>query len=315
MSDSAPRRLAMLRAALADIVPWLDNPAVTEIMLNPDGSVWVNEIGQGMYNSGVTLTPETAERIICLIAATANDEINPSKPRLAAKLPHWGARVQASIPPYAVDGPTFNLRLPAKTIYTVSEYVAADMMTQAEADHVTDAILNRRNILIGGGTGSGKTTFANALLALIAETNDRVILIEDNLELQCRAPNLVRKLVSPPELTLSMAVFDALREYPKRLIVGEVRDKTAYDLINIWNTGHPGNLCTLHADSAEDSLDRLNRLAQQAQPNFDFRPEIGKAVSTVVHLVEDINHPAGRRVSSVIEVEGFTDHWVTRRIA
>lgn len=315
MSENAQRRMAMLRAALKDIEPWLDNPAVTEIMLNPDGAIWINEIGQGMFRSDVTLTPETAERIICLIAAAANDEINPKKPRLAAKLPYWGARVQASIPPYSVDGPTFNFRLPAKKVFTLHEYVTSDMLTASQARYVAEAITQRRNILVSGGTSSGKTTFANALLALIAETDDRVILIEDNLELQCQAPNLVRKLVSPPELTLSMAVFDALREYPKRLIVGEVRDKTAYDLINIWNTGHPGNLCTLHADSAVDTLDRLNRLAQQAQPNFDFRPEIGKAVSVCVHLAEDRTHPAGRRVTDVIDVKGFEGHWIVEKVA
>jgi len=302
MSEAARRRFDMLKTALGSISEYLDSETITEVMLNPNGTIWVNEIGKGMYKTDITLNNDAADRIIRLIATAAGMEITQSDPSLAAKLPHWGARVQASIPPYSVDGPTFNFRMPARKIYTLDEYVESEIMTQAQANILKQAIKNKENILVSGGTGSGKTTLTNALLNEIAGSNDRVIMIEDNLELQCPVENLVRKLVNPPELTLSKAIFDSLREYPTRIIVGEVRDRSAYDLISIWNTGHPGNICTLHADSAEDSLERLNRLAQQEQPHFDFKNEIGKAVGACVHLKEDALCLPGRRVTKVIEV-------------
>lgn len=285
MTDiSHQRRLDMLKSALGSVTPWLDKETITEIMLNPDGKVWVNELGKGMYKTGIVLNRDAADRIIRLIATSAGMEITPAKPSLAAKLPHWGARVQASIPPYSVDGPTFNFRLPARRIYTLDEYVEQGIMTAEQAETLKRAVREKKNILVAGGTGSGKTTLVNALLHEIAGSNDRVVLIEDNLELQCPVENLVRKLVNPPELTLSKAIFDSLREYPSRIIVGEVRDRSAYDLISIWNTGHPGNICTIHASSAEDALHRLNRLAQQAQSGFDFLPELKRMVGFVVYI-------------------------------
>lgn len=311
MNEAARRQLDMLKTALGSISEYLDSETITEVMLNPNGTIWVNEMGKGMYKTEITLNPDAADRIIRLIATAAGMEITQANPSLAAKLPHWGARVQASIPPYSVDGPTFNFRMPARKIYTLDEYVESEIMTQSQADCLKQAIKDKENILVSGGTGSGKTTLTNALLNEIAGSNDRVIMIEDNLELQCPVENLVRKLVNPPELTLSKAIFDSLREYPTRIIVGEVRDRSAYDLISIWNTGHPGNICTLHADSAEDSLERLNRLAQQEQPNFDFREEIGKAVGVCVHLKEDATHRLGRYVSKVLEVNCYKSIWLT----
>lgn len=196
-----------------------------------------------------------------------------------------------------MDGPTFNFRLPARRIYTLDEYVGQGIMTREQADLLKQAVRDKKNILVAGGTGSGKTTLVNALLHEIAGSNDRVVLIEDNLELQCPVENLVRKLVNPPELTLSKAIFDSLREYPSRIIVGEVRDRSAYDLISIWNTGHPGNICTIHASSAEDTLHRLNQLAQQAQPGFDFMEEIRRMVRMVIYLAENRPLPFGRSIS------------------
>ena len=300
MSESAKRRLDMLKSALGSITPWLEKDTITEIMLNPDGKVWVNEQGVGMYKTGIILNSEAANRIIRLIATEAGMEITPDKPSLAAKLPHWGARVQASIPPYSVDGPTFNFRLPARRIYTLDEYVGQGIMTQEQAETLKQAVRDKQNILVAGGTGSGKTTLVNALLHEIAGSNDRVVLIEDNLELQCPVENLVRKLVNPPELTLSKAIFDSLREYPSRIIVGEVRDRSAYDLISIWNTGHPGNICTIHASSAEDALHRLNRLAQQAQPGFDFMSEIKRMVGLVPYLTKNHHNSIRYKVAQLL---------------
>ncbi len=295
-SVTQQRQHEMLKVALQPLIPYLEHPEVTEIMLNPDGKVWIHRIGQGMQCTRTILNTSTTERIIRLIATSAGMEITPQQPWLAAKLPFWGARVQASIPPYSVDGPTFNLRLPARKIYTLDDYIEQGSLSPEQATQLKQAVRNKKNIMVAGGTGSGKTTLVNALLHEITDPNERVILIEDNLELQCKVPNLVRKLIQPPELTLSKAIFDSLREYPSRIIVGEVRDKSAYDLISVWNTGHPGNICTVHASSAEDALHRINRLAQQAQPGFDFREEIERMVGCVVFI-------AGAANKRVIEVD------------
>lgn len=159
MSEVAEqRRLDMLRTSLGAITEYLDCETITEIMLNPHGDVWVNEAGKGMYQTDIVLKQEAADRIIRLIATAAGVEINAKNPSLAAKLPHWGARVQASIPPYSVDGPTFNFRLPARKIYTLDDYVESEIMTQEQADILRKAVRDKENILVSGGTGSGKTT-------------------------------------------------------------------------------------------------------------------------------------------------------------
>lgn len=301
-STSSPHNLTrqrqheMLITAMQPLIPLLEHPEVTEVMLNPDGKVWIHRSGQGMQCTRIVINTVTAERIIRLIASSAGVEITPQQPWLAAKLPLWGARVQASIPPYSVDGPTFNLRLPARKIYTLADYQQQGTLNAAQVSQLQQAIHTRQNIIVAGGTGSGKTTLVNALLHEITEPNERIILIEDNLELQCKVPNLVRKLIQPPELTLSKAIFDSLREYPSRIIVGEVRDKSAYDLISVWHTGHPGNICTVHASSAEDALHRLNRLAQQGQPGFDFGEELERMVGCVVFIAEASGHNYKRMI-------------------
>ena len=297
------RQHDMLRVALQPLIPYLEHPEVTEIMLNPDGKVWIHRVEQGMQCTNTMLNSVTTERVIRLIASSAGMEITPQQPWLAAKLPYWGARVQASIPPYSVDGPTFNLRLPARKIYTLKDYIEQGSLSVEQAEQLQQVIQDKQNIIVAGGTGSGKTTLVNALLNEITDPNERIILIEDNLELQCNVPNRVRKLIQPPELTLSKAIFDSLREYPSRIIVGEVRDKSAYDLISVWNTGHPGNICTVHANSAEDALHRINRLAQQAQPGFDFREEIERMVGVIVFIMEEEGSRNKRVIKILIQEE------------
>lgn len=278
------RHAQMLRTALGCLLPLLQHPDITEIMVNADGQVWVAVAGQGMRRTKYCMDASNRYRLIRLLASQAHIDVTPENPSLATRLPEWGARVQAAIPPYSVDGPTLTLRLPARTIYTLDDYVQQQRLSAEVVAQLRVSLAQRDNIVIAGGTGSGKTTLVNALLHELRHTQERLILIEDTLELQCQVPNLIRRLVNPPETTLSKAIFDALRENPDRIIVGEVRDQSAYDLINIWNTGHPGNICTVHASSAEDALHRLNRLAQQIQPTMDFMPEIRRMVGLVVFL-------------------------------
>ena len=223
ITESQARRRASLRTALAPIVQFLDDDAVLEIMLNADGRVWVEKAGAGMFETEATMSATDALRMLRLVATEMNTELSDRNPSLAGKLPIWGARVQASIPP-VVEAPVFALRKPPKVVFTLDDYVASGIISEKQCEILRNAVQWRENILIGGGTGSGKTTLANALLAEIAETSDRVYLVEDNPELQCLAPNKVQVLVQPPVYTWRRAIMDAMRFRPDRIIVGEVRD-------------------------------------------------------------------------------------------
>lgn len=309
------RRIASLRSALAPLRGLLEQESIVEIMLNADGRIWIDELGCGMSCTDIVMSAEDADRMIRLVAASSNTEINERNPSLAAKLPEWGARLQASVPPI-VSRPVFALRKPAMIIFTLDDYVRRKIITSMIAGLLERAVKARKNILIGGGTGSGKTTFANALLELVAETGDRVYIVEDNPELQCTAENMLQILVQPPFYSHQRAVKDALRFRPDRIIVGEVRDGAALDLLKAWNTGHPGGLATIHANSPAAMLDRLARLAEEVVPRAP-RELIAGAVDFCVHITRDKNHPAGRRVSGMVEVMGIDDRgqWLLSHIA
>ncbi len=194
-----------------------------------------------MYCTGTVMHADEVERIIRLLASAVNSEINDRHPSLSAKLPEWGARVQASVPPI-VASPVFSLRMPAQLVYSLDDYVATGILEEDDASVLRNAVRERKNILVGGGTGSGKTTFVNALLKEVAETGDRIYIVEDNSELQCDAENKLEVLVQPPVYTHQRAIMDALRFRPDRIIVGEVRDGAALEMLKAWNTGHPAGL-------------------------------------------------------------------------
>jgi P-type conjugative transfer ATPase TrbB len=299
------RRIASLQSALAPLRGLLERESIVEIMLNADGRIWIEELGCGMSCTDIVMSAEDADRMIRLVAASSNTEINERNPSLAAKLPEWGARLQASVPPI-VSRPVFALRKPAKIVFTLDDYVQRMIISPEIAFLLEVAVKARKNILIGGGTGSGKTTFANTLLQLVAETEDRVYIVEDNPELQCTAENMLQILVQPPFYSHQRAVKDALRFRPDRIIVGEVRDGAALDLLKAWNTGHPGGLATIHANSPTAMLDRLAQLTEEVVPRAP-RELIAEAVDYCIHITRDKTHPAGRRVSGIVEVMGIDD--------
>lgn len=307
------RKSDALRIALAPIADYLNDAVIVEVMVNADGKVWVDALGKGMYDTGKVMYAEEIERIIRLVASSINSEVNDRHPSLAAKLPEWGARVQASVPPI-VSAPVFSLRKPARLVYTLDDYVASGILDAADADVLRNAVKDRKNILVGGGTGSGKTTFVNALLKEISGTGDRLYIVEDNPELQCEALNRLEVLVQPPLYTHQRAIMDALRFRPDRIIVGEVRDGAALEMLKAWNTGHPGGIATIHANSTVSMLDRLCQLCEEVMPQAP-RYLIAESIDICIHIRRDSTHPAGRSISGIVEVLSHDGvNWCTRPV-
>jgi len=254
----------MLRTALgASIAAWLDDPAVIEVMLNPDGRLWVDRLGEGISDTGEVLSAADGERIVRLVAHHVGVEVHARSPRVSAELPEGGERFEGLLPP-VVAAPAFAIRKPAVAVFTLGDYAASGIMSPAEAETLRHGVETRANILVAGGTGSGKTTLVNALLAEVAKTTDRIVLIEDTRELQCAAPNLVAMRTKDGVASLSDLVRSSLRLRPDRIPIGEVRGAEALDLLKAWGTGHPGGIGTIHAGTALGAMRRLEQLIQEA---------------------------------------------------
>ena len=263
-SEAFLRGARMLRTALGPaIASFLEDPAIVEVMLNPDGRLWVDRLSGGLEDTGATLSPADGERIVRLVAHHVGAEVHPGSPRVSAELPETGERFEGLLPP-VVAAPAFAIRKPAVAVFTLDDYAAAGIMTAAQAAMLRQAVADHRNILVAGGTSTGKTTLTNALLAEVAKTSDRVVLIEDTRELQCQAPNLVALRTKDGVVTLSDLVRSSLRLRPDRIPIGEVRGSEALDLLKAWGTGHPGGIGTIHAGTALGAMRRLEQLIQEA---------------------------------------------------
>ncbi|WP_420810221.1 P-type conjugative transfer ATPase TrbB [Erythrobacter colymbi] len=291
----------MLRTAMgASISTWLADPQVIEIMLNPDGRLWVDRLGMGLSDSGDRLTAADGERIIRLVAHHVGAEVHSDAPRVSAELPESGERFEGLLPP-VVAAPTFAIRKPAIAVFLLEDYVGAGIMSVQEAATLRSGVADRLNILVAGGTGTGKTTLTNALLAEVARTTDRVVLIEDTRELQCRAPNLVAMRTKDGVASLSDLVRSSLRLRPDRIPIGEVRGAEALDLLKAWGTGHPGGIGTIHAGSAMGALRRMEQLIQEAVVTVP-RALIAETINLVAVLVRE---GTGRRLAELARVDGL----------
>lgn len=293
-----------LRTVTRAIRPYLDEPRVIEILLNPDGRVWVDRAGEGMSLTDTVMTPSEAEAFLRFVATESDATLTRDNPTLAGTLPHWDARVQGWMPP-AVTKPAFAIRKPSPVVFSLEDYETQQIITPGQRALLCRSVLERKNILIGGGTGTGKTTFANALLAVIAErTQDRLYIAEDRPELQCDAPNVLFVRTVRGKYETRDAIFDALRGRPDRIIVGELRDGTALELMKAWNTGHPGGIATIHAN---DTTGMLNRFCQLIEEQVYPAPRdfVAEAIDVCVHLTLDLRAPAGRRLSGLDRVRGY----------
>jgi type IV secretion system protein TrbB len=298
------RRALALAGALEPLTLLLFDPMVVEVLLNADGVVWIDRIGAGLARTDVRMSAAQSDRMLRLIASEIGVELNSAHPSLSAKLPApWGARLQASIPPI-VDAPTFALRKSPPVVFALADYVREGILTERQAEAITAAVLRRENILVGGGTGSGKTTFANALLKVVATLGDRLYIIEDTPELQCEAPNKVQVLVHPKVHTWRDAVMAAMRYRPDRIVVGEVRDGCALELLKAWNTGHPGGVATIHANDTGAMLDRFCQLVEEVVYPAP-RALVAQTIGICVHIQRDMSRKAGRRVTGVDRVTGI----------
>ena len=292
----------MLRTALgADIAGWLDDPGVVEVMLNPDGRLWIDRLKEGVSDTGQRLSAADGERIVRLVAHHVGVEVHPASPRVSAELPDSGERFEGLIPP-VVQAPCFAIRKPAVAIFSLDHYTEAGIMTAGQAGALRSAVADRQNVLVAGGTSTGKTTLVNALLAEIARSGDRVVLIEDTRELQCAAPNLVALRTKDGVASLSELVRSSLRLRPDRIPIGEVRGAEALDLLKAWGTGHPGGVGTIHAGSALGALRRLEQLIQEAVVTVP-RALIAETIDLVAVLA---GRGGERRLAELAAVTGLS---------
>ena len=296
----------MLRTAMGSaIASALADPLVVEVMVNPDGILRLDRLGEGRVETGRSLDAAQVERIIRLVASHARSEVHAGSPIVSAELPAHGdglagERFEGVLPPVAL-GPCFSIRKPAARVYTLIDYVRDGVMSAEAARLISLAAVERRNILIAGGTSSGKTTLANALLAEVASLGERLILIEDTRELQSAAPDTVALRTRPGVVTMADLVRSTLRLRPDRIIVGEVRGGEALDMLKAWNTGHPGGIATVHANSAVSALYRLEQLVQEAVVTVPRRL-VADAIDLVIFIS---GRGSARRLETVLSVAGL----------
>lgn len=296
------RRSALARALGTSIAAALSEADVVEALINADGQVWLDRIGQGMVRIEGRISASDRETAIRLLAHEAGDIVGEDRPSLATILPDSAARVQALLPPL-VEAPVISIRKRPARIYTLDNYVSDAIATKLQADALRDAVKAGRNIVVAGGTGSGKTTLLNALLAEPAFLSARVLILEDTAELQCASENGVQLLTkrTDPPIAMRDLVQMTLRLRPDRIVVGEVRDGAALEVLKAWNTGHPGGLLTLHANSAQDALARLEDLAMEASAHAPRRL-IASAVDIIAFIART---ECGRRITEIVEIGGL----------
>jgi type IV secretion system protein TrbB len=299
--EALARRKAMLKTAFGPVIAEaLGDPQVVEVMVNPDGRLWIDRLDTGRSDTGTILQWSEIERIIRLVASHIRLEVHERSPIVSAELPETGERFEGLIPPVA-PAPCFSIRKPARLVHRLDDYVDQAIMTAPMAAWLKEAVLAKGNIMVVGGTSSGKTTLVNALLAEVALTNDRVVILEDTRELNCAAEDCVKLRTKPGVATLADLVRSTLRLRPDRIIVGEVRGAEALDMLKAWNTGHPGGLATVHANSARGALYRIEQLVQETVVTVPRRL-IAESIDILVFLE---GRGSARKVTEIVRVEGL----------
>lgn len=290
----------------------LNDPKTIEVMLNEDGRLWHEKLGEEMTCIG-SLSVTRADSILSTVAGCLGKEATAKTPIVEGEWPLDGSRFAGARSP-SVKAPIFAIRKKAVKIFTLDQYVEHRVMTAHQSAVVKQAVADHRNILVIGGTGSGKTTLVNAIInqMVLHNTTERVVIIEDTGEIQCAADNFIQFHTSL-EVGMTELLKLTLRMRPDRILVGEVRGAEALDLLDAWNTGHEGGTATLHANNAYAGLARLKSLItrNKAAPS-EIEPLIGEVVHVVVHIAKTTE---GRRVQEILEVSGYENgQYITRNL-
>lgn len=281
---------------------YLHDPKTVEIMLNPDGTLWLERLGEEMKEVG-TMRPAQSQAMVETISGFHGKEVTARTPLLESELPLDGSRFTGQLPP-VVSAPSFTIRKKAISIFTLDQYVENEIMTEKQREILIQAVKDHRNILVVGGTGSGKTTLINATISAMVDNNpsERFVIIEDTGEIQCSAKNFVQYHTTV-DVSMTALLKTTLRMRPDRILVGEVRGPEALDLLMAWNTGHEGGAATLHANNAKAGLDKLEMYISM---HPDSPSQIGQLIGEAVHVVVNIaREKTGRKVREIIEVLGY----------
>jgi len=303
VSDNETQRRikSKLQAELGeDVMRELRDDSTVEVMLNDDGKLWVEKLGKGMEVFG-EMTQTNAFALLGTVAASLETVVTAASPVVEGELLLDGSRFQGMIPP-VVTKAVFAIRKPASLVFSLDSYVENGIMTEPQKVAICEAVAAKDNIVVVGGTGSGKTTLGNAVIKEISEADpeSRVVVIEDTRELQVESKNCVRLRANKTTSMLDL-LKSTMRMRPDRIIVGEVRDGSALTLLKSWNTGHPGGLATVHANSARAALGRIEQLVLEVARN-PMRELIGEAVNVIVYIERT---PEGREIKELCRVRGF----------
>jgi P-type conjugative transfer ATPase TrbB len=240
------------------ILEFLENDDVVEIMLNDDKKLWIDTLSEGRKFTGIEISPYESERIIKVIATSLGEILNDKNPHLGGELPLTNDRFQGILRPI-VENPTFTIRKKALLIFSLEDYLENESLTNIQYENLKKAIKERKNILVVGGTSSGKTTLTNAIIKEALKSNHRMLILEDTQEIQVDKNHDVVCLRTTPTVTMRDLLKITMRMRPDRICVGEIRDGASLDLLKAWNSGHPGGVCTVHADDCESGLDKLEQ--------------------------------------------------------
>ncbi|MDV6342479.1 P-type conjugative transfer ATPase TrbB [Nitrosomonas sp. Is35] len=296
------RAKSKLERDAREILSALQDPETVEIMVNADGRIWQEKLGQKIQHIG-NIQAAQVEAVIKTVAGFHGKEINRFNPMIEGEFPLDNSRFAGQLPPI-VSSPTFAIRKKAIKIFTLEQYVETGVLSPRHCDVIKEAVRKHRNILVIGGTGSGKTTLINAIIneMVVNDPDERIFILEDTGEIQCTARNFVQYHTTI-DVDMTQLLKTTLRMRPDRILVGEVRGPEALDLLDAWNTGHEGGAATLHANDALSGLTRLESLiSRNPSAPKEIMPLIAEAVDMVVHITRT---PHGRKIQQIIEVQGF----------
>jgi P-type conjugative transfer ATPase TrbB len=296
------RAKSKLERDAREILSALQDPETVEIMVNADGRIWQEKLGQKIQHIG-NIQAAQVEAVIKTVAGFHGKEVNRFNPMIEGEFPLDNSRFAGQLPPI-VSSPTFAIRKKAIKIFTLEQYVETGVLSPRHSDVIKDAVHKHRNILVIGGTGSGKTTLINAIIneMVRSDPDERIFILEDTGEIQCAAENFVQYHTTL-DVDMTQLLKTTLRMRPDRILVGEVRGPEALDLLDAWNTGHEGGAATLHANDAMSGLTRLESLiSRNPSAPKEIMPLIAEAVDMVVHITRT---PHGRKIQQIIEVQGF----------